>query len=77
MRFLGKVGVVLAWILAALLAALLVTFLVAFVIDPHGTGPVGEGLVFLAVFVATLGAGAVFGLIRIDNYVRKRHKSLE
>lgn len=65
------------WTMAGALAAIVLTFLVACAIDPHGNGPVGEGLLFLAAFVLLLPIGIVAGCIRASVVWRKRYSERE
>lgn len=56
-------GGLLAGLLVALTIPFTITLLFAFAYDPHGTGPVGEGLLFLAVFFLSLVVGLPIGFI--------------
>lgn len=66
------VALYLCWIAAGILTAMLLTFLVACIIDPHGTGPVGEGLLFVAAFAVFLPIGITLGCLRASAIWHKR-----
>jgi len=60
------------WVIAGMLTAVLLTLSIAFAVDPHGTSPIGEGLLFLAAFLLLLPIGILLGYLRASEVWRKR-----
>ncbi len=70
-RALIAIALYAGWAMAGLLGAVILTFLFAFIYDPHGRGPVGEGLLFVQVFVLLAIVGLTLGFIRASVSWRK------
>jgi hypothetical protein len=66
------VAVYAGWAVAGLSGAVILTFLFASIYDPHASGPVGEGLLFLFVFVLLAFVGLTLGFVRASVSWRRR-----
>jgi hypothetical protein len=72
-RVLVAITLYAGWLLAGLLGAVVLTFLFACAYDPHGNGPVGEGLIFLFVLALLTPVGLTLGYLRASVIWRKRN----